>query len=355
MKKRILAVDDDPMNREIIAEILGDEFDVHFACNGREALDRAAESKPDLVVLDIMMPELDGYETCERLKARDPYLKVLLVSAKALPSERLRGYQVGADDYVTKPFDPYEFLAKIRVFLRLSFAEEVGQMKSTLITLLAHETRTPLAHILSSAQLLEDERTFESREERNDLLGIILSGAQRLQTIFEKSMFLFQQQSGTIALERTRLELGAVVRSEIDRVRTRVSGVTLEYEGSEEIAIEGQEPLLRQALGILLEQAARRSPSNAPVRVRVESQEQGAAITVSDAGVSPEAESLAHYFEIFHVSDIAHHSDALDLDRPICASIVRRHGGSIRATIPEEGGLSCLVVLPSEEDAKQVA
>ncbi|MEZ4647407.1 MAG: response regulator [Candidatus Eisenbacteria bacterium] len=185
MKKRILAVDDDPMNREIIAEILGDEFDVCFACNGREALDRAAESKPDLVVLDIMMPELDGYETCERLKARDPFIKVLLVSAKALPSERLRGYQVGADDYVTKPFDPYEFLAKIRVFLRLSFAEEVGQMKSTLITLLAHETRTPLAHILSSAQLLEDDRTFDSDETRGDLLGIILSGAQRLQTIFE--------------------------------------------------------------------------------------------------------------------------------------------------------------------------
>ncbi|MCA9759782.1 MAG: response regulator, partial [Candidatus Eisenbacteria bacterium] len=295
------------------------------------------------------------FEVLRRLRAAGRTVPTILLTAKGAEEDRVRGLETGADDYVTKPFDPYEFLAKIRVFLRLSFAEEVGQMKSTLITLLAHETRTPLAHILSSAQLLEDEGTFGSKEERNDLLGIILNGAQRLQTIFEKSMFLFQQQSGTIALERTRLELGAVVRSEIDRVQTRVTGVTLEYEGGDDIAIEGQEPLLRQALGILLEQAARRSPSTTPVRVRVESQEQDAVITVSDAGESPDADSLQHYFEIFSVSDIAHHSDALDLDRPICASIVRRHGGSIRATIPEEGGLSCSVVLPSEEDAKQVA
>ncbi|MEZ4647406.1 MAG: hypothetical protein R3E97_01245 [Candidatus Eisenbacteria bacterium] len=167
-------------------------------------------------------------------------------------------------------------------------------------------------------------------------------------------MFLFQQQSENTPLDRTRLDLGAVVRSEIDRVRTRVAGAQLEYEG-EDVAIAAQEPLLRQALGILLEQAARRSPSDRPVQVRLEAQDQSAVITVSDAGASPEADSLEHYFEIFSVSDIAHHSDALDLDRPICASIVRRHGGSIRAAIPEEGGLSCLVVLPSEEDAKQVA
>ena len=345
MKKRILAVDDDPMNREIVAEILGDEYDVYFACNGLEALEVAAEIRPDLVVLDIMRPKLDGYETCARLKARDPFLKVLLISAKALPSERLRGYEAGADDCMTKPLDPHEFLAKVRVFLRLSSAEEFGQMKSNLITLLAHETRTPLAHIHSSVQLLEDDRNRASAEERRELLRIILGGAQRLQNLFEKSMLLFRQQSDSGAFEPKPLDLSAMVRSEIDRVRNRISCEEMEFEGGNEV-VAGDETLLRQALGTLLEQAARRSPLRSPVVVRVESDSRQALVSIQDLGPPLGQRDLDHFFELLAVSDLEHHSDALEFDRPICASIIRRHGGSVRATAPATGGLRCQISLP---------
>lgn len=346
MRKRILAVDDDPTNREVIGEILGPDYELDFACDGLEALELAARRRPDLVVLDIMMPHLDGYETCARLKAADPFVKVLLVSANALPAERLRGYQVGADDYVARPFDPYEFLAKVQVFLRLGSVEEIGQMKSNLITLLDHETRTPLAHILSSAQLLQDERSPESAEERRDLLRIVVGGAQRLQNLFEKSMILFRQQSATEPPASRDLELGALIRSEIDRLRTRFPGVRIRFDGSSE-AVCAEETLLRQALGTLLELAARRSPSGCPIAVRLRRLGPQLEIAVEDRGPAPDAETLDHFFDLFAVGDLEHHSETIDLDRPICASIVRRHGGTVEASVPPDGGLVCRLVLPA--------
>ena len=105
---RILLVDDNPTNLAILEEMLEDEFDLATSTSGEEALALATEFEPALILLDVMMPGIDGYETCRRLRSHAELrnTKVIMVSAKAMVSERLQGYEVGADDYVTKPFDP---------------------------------------------------------------------------------------------------------------------------------------------------------------------------------------------------------------------------------------------------------
>ena len=121
LRPKILAVDDDPTNLAIIEELLGDEYDVTTLSDGRAALDTAKQLKPSLVLLDIMMPVVDGYELCEMLRAERTlrHLKVVLVSGNAKIEERARGFEAGADDYIVKPFSPDEFRAKVRIFLRL--------------------------------------------------------------------------------------------------------------------------------------------------------------------------------------------------------------------------------------------
>jgi len=133
-RPRILVVDDNETNRLILTEILADGFELYVASSGEECLGIAVEVEPDLVLLDIMMPGIDGYETCRRLRQIPElrYTKVIMVSAKAMLSERLRGYEAGADDYVTKPFDDAEMLSKIRVFLRLKSTEETNETISAL-------------------------------------------------------------------------------------------------------------------------------------------------------------------------------------------------------------------------------
>ena len=121
-KNKILAVDDKPINLAVIAELLESQYDLRTVSAGMDALKVAREFLPDIILLDIMMPGMDGYEVCRRLRADSTlrHTKIIIVSAKAMISERLKGYQAGADDYVIKPFNEDELLAKIRVYLRLT-------------------------------------------------------------------------------------------------------------------------------------------------------------------------------------------------------------------------------------------
>ncbi len=121
MKNRVLIVDDNDLNREILEELLAEEYELALARSGEECLELLPRFSPDLVLLDIMMPGLDGYEVCRRIKSgpMGPFTQVILVSGKASAEERVRGYQFGADGYVVKPFDHEELLAKVHVHFRL--------------------------------------------------------------------------------------------------------------------------------------------------------------------------------------------------------------------------------------------
>jgi signal transduction histidine kinase len=122
-KSTILIVDDEAAVRQILAELLGEEgYRLAFAGSGTEALAQAGTLSPDLILLDIMMPDMDGFETCRRLRAnpRLAEVPILLVTALQAPEHRLRGIEAGADDYIAKPFDSIELLAKLRTITRLN-------------------------------------------------------------------------------------------------------------------------------------------------------------------------------------------------------------------------------------------
>ena len=113
-KKMILVVDDTEANIDILVEILGDKYDIAVALDGESALEIVESDLPDLILLDIMMPGMDGYEVCHRLKAddRSKNTPVIFVTAKDQIEDKMDGYDLGAVDYVTKPVDP-DFVHKI--------------------------------------------------------------------------------------------------------------------------------------------------------------------------------------------------------------------------------------------------
>ena len=115
---RILVVDDDPTVSEVVARYLErDGYVVETASNGRRALDRALTEPPDLVVLDLMLPGMDGLEVCRRLRALAP-VPVIILTARGQESDRIIGLELGADDYVAKPFSAKELVARVRAVLR---------------------------------------------------------------------------------------------------------------------------------------------------------------------------------------------------------------------------------------------
>ena len=118
---RVLIVDDNAMNVDVLRRILRKEYELDTAASGDECLAKLSAFKPQLVLLDIMMPGMDGYETCRQIKssAIGEFVQVILVSGKGSTAERVKGYEAQADDYVIKPFDHEELLSKVRVQFRL--------------------------------------------------------------------------------------------------------------------------------------------------------------------------------------------------------------------------------------------
>ncbi|GAE24516.1 two component transcriptional regulator [Halalkalibacter wakoensis JCM 9140] len=127
-KSKVLVADDDPNVCEIIRLYFQENnFDVIEANNGRQALTLFASDKPDIILLDIMMPDIDGYEVCREIRKKAD-IPIIMLSAKAEEVDRVLGLEIGADDYVTKPFSPREILARIKaIFRRTSVQPSNGQ------------------------------------------------------------------------------------------------------------------------------------------------------------------------------------------------------------------------------------
>ena len=120
MNKRILVIEDDPNALRLVEYTLGQEgYQVITAANGLEGLKKAREEHPDLIILDIMLPGLDGYEVCQQLRQEPKTIKlpILMLSAKAREIDKATGLKVGADDYLTKPADPAMIVAKVKTLL----------------------------------------------------------------------------------------------------------------------------------------------------------------------------------------------------------------------------------------------
>ncbi|NOV00097.1 response regulator transcription factor [Paenibacillus planticolens] len=118
---KILIVDDDAHIRELMSFFLQNEgFDIIEAVNGEEALSVLADTVVELVILDIMMPLMDGWDLCKEIRKRDPHILLLMVTAKGESGHKVKGFQLGTDDYLAKPFDPVELVMRVKALLKRS-------------------------------------------------------------------------------------------------------------------------------------------------------------------------------------------------------------------------------------------
>ena len=331
-KHRVLVVDDDPLNIEIVQELLEGKYELLSASNGEKALPLARETRPDLVLLDIMMPGLSGFEICRRIKA-DPSLKgtkVILVSAKAMVQERLEGYAAGADDYITKPFDHEEFQAKVRVFLRMKTLEEVDGLKTRILGLLAHETNTPLTSIIFNAEILAGNGPADPKD-RADLCRGILDNAWRLHDFLTKGRLLCRFKEGGIRLQRELKDVAALVRKtlEEEEAAAEKAGVKILVSLPPSLHFSVSEKFFRMVLPALLENLLVDAEKGDEIQVTLQASKEGIAIKVEDRGRWSAPTLLGDPFEALDVPDLDHHSRFLGLSLALSKAVVEAHGGTL--------------------------
>lgn len=337
---RVLIVDDNPRNVFICEKLLRGHV-LATAASGEEALAKIAEFRPDVVLLDIMMPGIDGYETCRRLR-QIPVVgtdtKVIMVSARAMVSERLQGYEAGADDYVSKPFNPDELTAKVRVYLRLKTVEEVDRLRSHLITLLHHETRTPMSYLTAAVEMLSAESGLTQHQ--RDLVNMVDEASRKLHLMLERVTLLSTLRSGAYALQRTPLRVGDLLESALHTLREEAKrrDVELVLETSHPVIASMDLRFPTLVLVALAENAVRHSGRGSRVVVAVGLDGTQAHVRVRDDGRGIDAETMARLGEPFTVPDIGHHSAGTGLGLALARELVLAHEGTIEvASRPGSG------------------
>ena len=328
----VLVVDDAEANIDILVELLGGDYDVSAALSGAEALDSVAQAPPDIILLDIMMPGMDGYEVCRRLKAdeRTADIPVLFITALSGPDDETRGLDLGAIDFITKPFSPAVVRARVRNHLAL---REAARLREDVERIMHHDLKSPLTTVVSLPQLLlmDDNLT----EPQRDMLQRIEDAGYTLLAMVNLTTALFRMERGRFALTPERLDLAALARKVLAgfresagmrgiRLRLTLGGV--EARDDDESPCTGEELLLHSMLANLVANALDASPRGEDVTVDITAQDGGTVrIEIVNSGEVP-AEMRERFFEKYAT---AGKTRGTGLGTYSARLIARAHGGEI--------------------------
>lgn len=390
---KILVVDDEPASLHAICRVFADaDLQLHCAEDGEKALQAVRELNPDLVLLDILMPGVDGYEVCRRIKA-DPAsagTMVLLLSGKSALEDRMQGYSVQADDFMVKPYDPEELLAKVTILLRLRNAQDelrvmnrdlellvaqrtrelvqkerqavIGQMVQGIV----HNLRGPLSASMGIASLAQDvfrECIAQARNTAADLVPQLTALAGYIDMIVQSNKnsetlinSLLVKSRKDAVQEKTSLAINEIITTELQfldadmRIKHRLDKVLILADNIP--SIQGVYADFSQIFCNLIRNAAD-AMAEAPVkRLTIRSAFDGQHIIVDfiDTGAGMEPAVTEKIFVPFFTTKAINVDEAGDgpvgtgLGLYTCAEIIKTYGGGI-AVRSQPGQGSCFTVL----------
>jgi two-component system, sensor histidine kinase and response regulator len=295
----ILIVDDTPENLQVLASILQKRhYEVNMAASGEDALFMVNEKKPDLILLDISMPEMDGYQVCEKLKST-PLTKeipVIFLTAHNDIESIVRGFDCGAVDYVTKPCNPTELIVRIRTHLELKRHREImtrqneklrelNKDKDGFLGIAAHDLINPLNAIMGFCRIIEREKHVPDRID--EYISYILMATKRMHGIIKNLLDVHKIEQGRIENKPEHIDLDKSVNSLMENHRSHALSkhIALELENNSPGKSLLMDPfVIDQVLDNLISNAIKFSPPGKKVTVRVSIGEGHINLQVADQG-----------------------------------------------------------------------
>jgi signal transduction histidine kinase len=362
--RKILIVDDDRLNLRILGGILKTEGYVFTdASSGERALEIYATFKPDLVLLDVMMPGVDGFETCRQLHRRygDDCAPVIFITAKSASDDIVEGLEAGAADYLPKPFKPAEVLARIRSHLQNQFLAEqqkllVGQLsaadaaKNRFLGMAAHDLRNPLASIRGLTEFLRDGTVGPLTPDQLDLVNTIHDASQSMLDLVNELLDVATIEAGALKLQPEDCNLAELVAKcaylrNIDAAKKQTR-IVLPAE-SPALPARVDVDKMRQVVDNLLSNAVKYSPAGSTVTVVfLGGGRCGFAVRDQGPGIPEnERDKLFRDFGRLSVKPTGGEKST-GLGLAICRKIVEAHGGEIAAENLPGGGCEFRVTLP---------
>jgi signal transduction histidine kinase len=348
----VLNVNDDAATRYLTTYVLQQAgFRVVEAATGREALRLCLEERPDVVVLDVKLPDILGYEVCRRLRMQPETSSIAVLQTSATfvtLDKKVQGLEAGADAYLPQPFEPEELLAMVRSLLRMRRAEqelrrraeelaEADRRKDEFLAMLAHELRNPLAAIVTAVGLLERRQAADEREQR--MRTIIHRQSRHLTRLVDDLLDVSRITQGKVVLRREPIDLRLVLEQVLAVMRPRVEqrDLTLEAQLAEgALWVEADATRLEQVFTNLLDNAAKYTDGGGTITLKVEqvvaSERPWVVVRVKDTGVGIREELLSTVFELFLQAEAPEHSrGGLGIGLTLVRSLVQMHEGRVEA------------------------
>ncbi len=350
-KQTILVVDDVPANLELLSNLLSTRgYRVRSALSGAVALKSVHAAPPDLILLDINMPEMDGYEVCQQLKAegQTSAIPVIFISALNETLDKVRAFKVGGVDYITKPFQFEEVLARVEAHLTLYYQRreiemlherekarfaELNTVKDQFVQMVSHDLKNPLTAVMGYAYLIEEEQAWASPEDLLEFTKSIQVSAQKMLRLITDLLDLGRIEAGM------ELQLVPVTLTDF-LTQHLLDHQALAHHKQIDLAltlplVELTLPLditrFGQVIDNLLSNAIKYTPEGGHVALAAQVTPGEVILQVADNGLGIPTEDIPHLFDKFYRVQRSKHltAEGTGLGLAIVKAIVEQHGGHI--------------------------
>jgi len=366
---KILVVDDVARNIQILGNILSSNgFQIAYAQSGQHALNIVKKQDFDLILLDIMMPEMDGYEVCKRLKQDEETSEVpiIFLTAKADMESIVKGFKIGGQDYITKPFNSAELLARVNTHILLreqknqlkqvntlleqKVEERTAQLKkanillkkldhtkSDFLSIISHELRSPLNGVIGLTDLLDNTLMDTSQQEYVNHLKEV---SERLVRFSDMALLITSLRIDKYQPDFLSVSVNHLVESGITQFKklNKEPKLNINFIANEtKPLIFADSDLIRQCCILIIDNAAKFAGKDKPIDISVNSSESRVSIEIKDSGPGFSKEALEHLFELFGAGDILH-IEGTGLSLAAVKLIMNMHSGNVEAINNEGAG-----------------
>lgn len=364
MTSILVIEDEDPIRSNIVEMLELESFDILEAADGKQGVALATEHQPDLILCDITMPGLDGYDVLVRLRENPPTAMIpfIFLTARSDRAFMRHGMELGADDYLTKPFTLTELRTAIRsrlaryAHVKAESEQQMEQARQLLVQLVSHELRTPLVAINTATEIISRQIGHISDDQLRDLVETISRGGKRLGRLVEQMILLTQIESGMLSRDYIR-EYGVVARlsdlmiGALDLARSfayRQPDVTVRIdERDRDAAVLTETRALKHALAELVTNAISFSDPGSEVLVFQWQAEGSVWLSVVDHGPGIPPDKLKRALNRFEQVDRAQREQqGIGLGLPLARHIIETYGGIFEISSVVDKGTQVTISLP---------
>ncbi len=384
MNANIVIVDDTPNNLRVLMGMLKDHgYTIRPAADGQHALATIQAELPDVILLDIMMPDMDGYQLCQRLKAeeRTRDIPVLCISGLHDTVAKVKAFAVGAVDYITKPFQPQEVIARVETHLALrklhrdlqqeiarrkhaeeelrlrnEQLEEANASKNKFFSILAHDLRGPIGTMGDLTELIIENIDRYSKEDLLKILRTEGESANRLSMLMENLLNWARSQQRTIEYFPQAVGIEQLITRNVDLLSLNADKkhITLDNEVQKGIFVYADFQMINTVILNLLSNALKFTKADGRIDISATPNGKFVEVAVADTGIGIPAQHLPKLFRLdanYHRRGTAD-EPSTGLGLLLCKEFIERHGGTIRVESEFGTGTTVRFTLPKSPESR---